>query len=237
MSPVASPSKKQRLDVANVEASTPTTKSVTATKKTEIKPPFAKADPGPEPKPVPITAQRRNSFQKQKEQWVVSDRIKTPSPTPPVSANFVAKKSRPAETISFSLPAGGFNGKKAQSKSKPLNMHVDELFNQYFPSQNEEHELETEVSSKPKNRTTKVDQYSIGKQPKHCVEQILDNILSNVLYCSMKRKATRRRELENEDSTDDLINNCDILISTEDLHHPNSGKRKRRRTENLGNYF
>merc|ERR1712001_196337 len=47
-------------------------------------------------------------------------------------------------------------------------------------------------------------------------------------------KATRRRELENEDSTDDLINNCDILISTEDLHHPNSGKRKRRRTENLG---
>ena len=116
-------------------------------------------------------------------------------------------------------------------------MHVDELFSQYFPSQNEEHELESEVSSKQKNRTTKVDQYSIGKQPKHCVEQILDNILSNVLYCSMKRKATRRRELENEDATDDLINNCDILISTEDLHHPNSGKRKRRKTENLGKYF
>merc|ERR1711874_916723 len=140
--------------------------------------------------------------------------------------------SRPAETISFSLPSGGFNGKKSQSKSKPLNMHVDELFNQYFPSQNEGQE--TEVSSKQKNRTTKVDQYSIGKQPKHCVEQILDNILSNVLYCSMKRTAKKRRELEKDDSSDQLLNDCDILISAEDFHHPNAARRKRRKTENLG---
>ena len=122
-------------------------------------------------------------------------------------------------------------------------MHVDELFNQYFPSQNEGHELEAEVSSKQKNRTTKVDQYSIGKQPKHCVELILDNVLSNVVYSAMKRSATkRRRELENEDNlysdySDHLINDCDILMATEDFHHLNSGKRKRRKTENLGNYF
>ena len=43
--------------------------------------------------------QRRNSFQKQREQWVVSDAIKSPSPTPPASSqSFVAKKSRPQET-------------------------------------------------------------------------------------------------------------------------------------------
>ena len=114
-------------------------------------------------------------------------------------------------------------------------MHVDELFNQYFPQQNEGFDLEAEVSSKQKTRTKNY-QYCTEKQPKHCVEQILDKILSNVIFSSMKRKfvAKRRRDLDTEDNVN---NNCDVLEETEDFNLQMSGKRKRRKTENLGKNF
>ena len=52
----------------------------------------------------------------------------------------------------------------------------------------------------------------------------------------MKKKfaAKRRRDLESEDNVN---NNCDILMDTEDFNLQNPGKRKRRKAENLGNFF
>ena len=88
-----------------------------------------------ETKPCAGLVQRRNSLQKQREAWVVSDRVKTPSPTPPVVSAFVAKKSRPSETVSFSLPPGGFKN-QPEPKTKSLNSQIDELFSQYYPAVN-----------------------------------------------------------------------------------------------------
>merc|ERR1712130_298792 len=88
--------------------------------------------------------ERRSSVSKAREQWVVTSRMKTPSPTP---MPFVAKKSRPDETVTFSLPPGGFKNDpnnrvvgdtpgKSELKAKPVpwfaQPSVDDLFNQYF---------------------------------------------------------------------------------------------------------
>ena len=137
--------------------------------------------------PEKVGLQRRNSIPKHKEQWVVSDRIKTPSPTPPSGpAPFVAKKSRPDETVSFSLPAGGFNsGSAIPSKPKPLIMQVDELFSQYFPEVKEDMKAfnETPASESIDNANEK--QLTIG-QKNTLVEGILEELLLRIVKISMQ---------------------------------------------------
>ena len=95
-----------------------------------------------------LAKERRSSLSKAREQWVVTtSRVTTPSPTP---MPFVAKKSRPDETVSFSLPPGGFKNDptmgsiacettaagKSDSKAKSVpwfaSPSVDDLFNRYF---------------------------------------------------------------------------------------------------------
>merc|ERR1712106_956695 len=137
--------------------------------------------------PEKVGLQRRNSIPKHKEQWGVSDRIKTPSPTPPSGpAPFVAKKSRPDETVSFSLPAGGFNsGSAIPSKPKPLIMQVDELFSQYFPEVKEDMKAfnETPASESIDNANEK--QLTIG-QKNTLVEGILEELLLRIVKISMQ---------------------------------------------------
>merc|ERR1711976_415312 len=98
--------------------------------------------------PAGAILQRRNSLQKQREQWVVSDRISPVPPTTPNNPAFIAKKSRPSETVSFSLPPGGFKNQPPPAKSKSLNCQIDELFSQYYPVVNTEletHQLAQEI--------------------------------------------------------------------------------------------
>ena len=132
--------------------------------------------------------QRRNSFQKQREQWVVSDAIKSPSPTPPAqSPSFVAKKSRPHETVSFSLPPGGFNN---QQKPKTKNDQINDLFSQYFPGVN--NSLESRA----------VAQWT--------VEMVLDSIFQDIVAM--------------------------VEAKNGDFSTSPAGRRKRKRTENLGKF-
>ncbi len=76
---------------------------------------------------APLTSSRRGSSssgsgQKNREHWVTS---------PPPPADFVARKSRPDETVTFCLPEGGF----LRAPPTPLYRRVDELFGQYFPAE------------------------------------------------------------------------------------------------------
>jgi hypothetical protein len=79
---------------------------------------------------APLTSSRRGSTssgsgQKNREHWVTSP--------PPAAArsDFVARKSRPDETVTFCLPEGGF----LRAPPTPLYRRVDELFGQYFPAE------------------------------------------------------------------------------------------------------
>lgn len=137
-------------------------------------------------RPAGVGLQRRNSLQK-REQWVTT---KTTSPTPPAVSTFVAKKSRPSETVSFSLPPGGFKNQPAEPKSKTLTCQVDELFSQYFPVVNSN--LETNSG-------------------KLAAEAILDTILTEIVV------------VMEENNKEDIWNG-----------RTSPGKRKRKRTENLG---
>jgi hypothetical protein len=136
-----------------------------------------------------VGLQRRNSIPKHKEQWVVSDRIKTPSPTPPSGpAPFVAKKSRPDETVSFSLPAGGFNSSPViPSKPKPLLMQVDELFSQYFPEVKED--MKTFNGTPASEIIDNANEKQLTFEQKNTLaEAILEELLLRVVKISMQAK-------------------------------------------------
>merc|ERR1712142_376310 len=146
-----------------------------------------------------VGLQRRNSIPKHKEQWVVLERIKTPSPTPPnMPAPFVAKKSRPDETVSFSLPAGGFNSSSGvQSKPKPLLMQVDELFSQYFPGVKEDMKAVTETPDS-KNIDNANEKQLTFEQKRTFVEVILEELLLRVVKISLQTKLNSPRQNQQE---------------------------------------
>eukprot|EP00092_Neocalanus_flemingeri_P005869 GFUD01006317.1.p1 GENE.GFUD01006317.1~~GFUD01006317.1.p1 ORF type:complete len:3795 (+),score=856.15 GFUD01006317.1:678-11387(+) len=155
--------------------------------------------------PEKVGLQRRNSIPKHKEQWVVSDRIKTPSPTPPsVPTSFVAKKSRPDETVSFSLPVGGFNPNSIiQSKPKPLLVQVDELFSQYFPEAREDLKTFNETPVEESIDTHNENPLPFEQRNK-LAKDILDELLLSVVQKSMQEnlgecslhRDERQKELE-----------------------------------------
>eukprot|EP00090_Calanus_glacialis_P001582 TRINITY_DN11151_c0_g1_i2.p1 TRINITY_DN11151_c0_g1~~TRINITY_DN11151_c0_g1_i2.p1 ORF type:complete len:1784 (-),score=477.31 TRINITY_DN11151_c0_g1_i2:958-5901(-) len=170
-------------------------------KKNGVRPftPVSKKAPGtPDPQPeienkteqaAQVGLQRRNSIPKHKEQWVVSDRIKTPSPTPPSGPTpFVAKKSRPDETVSFSIPAGGFNsGSVIPSKPKPLLMQVDELFSQYFPEVKED--MKTFNGTPASESIDNANEKQLTFVQKNTLaEAILEELLLRVVKISMQAK-------------------------------------------------
>ena len=64
---------------------------------------------------------RRNSASQRKEGWVTS-----------TGSHLVAKKSLPEETVTFSIPPGGFKGEQS-AESVPWYKRVDELFVQFYP--------------------------------------------------------------------------------------------------------
>jgi len=158
--------------------------------------PQPESDSKPE-SPGKVGLQRRNSIPKHKEQWVVSDRIKTPSPTPPMTSSFVAKKSRPDETVSFSLPPGGYNPKPNVPKPKPLNLHVDELFSQYFPEVREERKTfnETPVKESIDKDTEKQPTF---EQINYLVEGILDELLIIIVNHSSLEEAFNKEEQKDD---------------------------------------
>jgi hypothetical protein len=94
--------------------------------------------------PAPLPSSRRGSTsgsgQKNREHWVTSP--------PPAAAqpDFVARKSRPDETVTFCLPEGGF---LRAPPPTPLYRRVDELFGQYFPPETTtlEESVDTTVST------------------------------------------------------------------------------------------
>ncbi len=78
---------------------------------------------------APLPSSRRGSTsgsgQKNREHWVTSPPPAAPQP------DFVARKSRPDETVTFCLPEGGF----LRAPPTPLYRRVDELFGQYYPAE------------------------------------------------------------------------------------------------------
>ena len=72
------------------------------------------------PSALPSKA-RRNSTSQRKEGWVTS-----------TGSHLVAKKSLPEETVTFSIPPGGFKGEQS-AESVPWYKRVDELFLQFYP--------------------------------------------------------------------------------------------------------
>jgi hypothetical protein len=95
---------------------------------------------------APLPSSRRGSTssgsgQKNREHWVTS-------PPPAALPDFVARKSRPDETVTFCLPEGGFL-RAPPPPPTPLYRRVDELFGQYFPAETTtlEESVDTTVST------------------------------------------------------------------------------------------
>ena len=188
--------------------------------------------------------ERRSSLSKTREQWVVTPRIKTPSPTP---MPFVAKKSRPDETVSFSLPPGGFKSdscstSKSDSKAKPLPWFakVDDLFSQYYPAADEdknnratsftesdcniEDEEAEEINSE---QATEVDSRSLIED---IIEELLDGSIS--MQDSRPGSSARSRAC----SGDSLQSETSSSLRWNESHSSKSQK-ARRRTEDLGEFL
>ena len=132
-----------------------------------------------------IQKERRSSMSKAREQWVVTNRMKTPSPTP---MPFVAKKSRPDETVTFSLPPGGFKNDpnvvaetKSELKAKSALVpwfaqpSVDDLFNQYFnPDADKNTESNSNIEDEDQEQTLEVNSQVVAQG---ILEEILESIL------------------------------------------------------------
>ena len=131
-----------------------------------------------------IQKERRSSMSKAREQWVVTNRMKTPSPTP---MPFVAKKSRPDETVTFSLPPGGFKNDpnvvaetKSELKAKSAvpwfaQPSVDDLFNQYFnPDADKNTESNSNIEDEDQEQTLEVNSQVVAQG---ILEEILESIL------------------------------------------------------------
>merc|ERR1712032_445909 len=97
----------------------------------------------------------------------------------------VAKKSRPDETITFSLPPGGFKNELKANKPVPwfAQPSVDDLFNQYFnpdadknkeSKSNIEDEEETETKENNQEQTLEVNNSQIVAQG--ILEELLESI-------------------------------------------------------------
>ena len=158
--------------------------------------------------------QRRNSFQKQREQWVVSDRIKSPSPTPANPLPFVAKKSRPSESVTFSMPPGGFITKPpSPPKPKPLHLQVDDLFSQYFP------QVRGKVNQE--KHTEKIESTSeIVSATESIAKQILNDLISTAVDSYQTNNSFER----------------DVHSSEKNQVIP-ARRVRRKKTENLGKKF
>jgi hypothetical protein len=181
----------------------------------------------------PIQDGRRSSLSK-REQWVVTPRVKTPSPTP---MPFVAKKSRPDETVSFSLPAGGFKNdavppKKADTKAaKPLPWFakVDDLFSQYYPDVDKNRQARTSIESESDIDVDPIEENILEPtsevESSFLVGEILEDILESALNVPTSRP-TRSRGSSGDSSRSEASSGS----SSERPKH----QKLRRRTEDLG---
>ena len=88
---------------------------------------------------------------------------------------FCACYGVPSETVSFSLPPGGFKN-QPEPKTKSLNSQIDELFSQYYPAVNTD--LEDQLS------TAQV------------VEAVVDLILHQTLQLAEQKNTENQMALE-----------------------------------------
>jgi len=185
--------------------------------------------------PAKVGLQRRNSIPKHKEQWVVSDRIKTPSPTPPAlpQTSYVAKKSRPEETVSFAIPSEGFRTSSIPPpKQKPLFNRVNELFSHFFPEVQEDTKGKDEI--KPTDLINSNSEKQLVVEVKNTVVQdILNELLEMVVNTSKKRKGNID-EPKVQDDIEFNSSNQNLNADTDAQDKNFMNKRKKRKSENLG---
>merc|ERR1712223_1439263 len=207
-----------------------------------------------------ISKERRSSLSKAREQWVVTtSRVTTPSPTP---MPFVAKKSRPDETVSFSLPPGGFKNDptmgsiacdttaagKSDSKAKSVpwfaSPSVDDLFNQYFNPDPADKNTGTESGSNIEDedeQTKETDQQQTLEvnSNRSVAEGILAEILESISPSPDSRPASSARS--RTCSGDSMRSETSSVSSLERRKSPQGqcanqqkAQKSRRKTEDLG---
>merc|ERR1712223_1105254 len=227
------------------------------------KSPSKSVDPEPTVDPMTsegIAKERRSSLSKAREQWVVTtSRVTTTSPTP---MPFVAKKSRPDETVSFSLPPGGFKNDptmgsiacdttaagKSDSKAKSVpwfaSPSVDDLFNQYFNPDPADKNAGTESGSNIEDedeQTKETDQQQTLEvnSSRSVAEGILAEILESISPFPDSRPTSSARS--RTCSGDSMRSETSSVSSLERRKSPQGqcanqqkAQKSRRKTEDLG---
>ena len=187
---------------------------------------------------------------KAREQWVVTSRMKTPSPTP---MPFVAKKSRPDETVTFSLPPGGFKNDpnnsvvgdtagKSELKAKPVpwfaQPSVDDLFNQYFnPDADKNKESKSNIEDEDETKEINQEQTMEVNNSQIVAQGILEELLESIsLQDSRPASSARSRTC----SGDSIRSETSSASSLERRKSPQGqcpiqkSQKTRRKTEDLG---
>lgn len=191
-------------------------------------------EPEPSESPSKMTQkERRSSLSKTREQWVVTPRLKTPSPTP---MPFVAKKSKPEETVSFSLPAGGFkHDSKVEPKAKslPWFSKVDDLFSQYYPDVDKNKEAETTFNEN-EHSTNNIEENDPEASMYSCVlvQSLLEDLLENLL-CELEtrpKSSVRSRDCSGDSNRSEASSSSSLERST------SQNMKSRRKTEDLGKF-
>ena len=223
----------KRLRQSKKEAEKVTVVAKKSPVKPKMKSPEPEADDAPGAKIAPPG--RRNSLSKTREQWVVTPRLKSPSPSP---TPFVARKSRPEETVSFSLPAGGFRNESNQvepkaTKSLPWFAKVDDLFSQYYPDVDKNKEVapascESETDIAKEEMEEIIQETTLAVDSAFLVRSLLEDLLECSLPCleSWPVSSARSRDPSGDSSRSGASSSCGFERT--------KSQKQRRRTEDLG---